>query len=228
MPGYLHIENFANALNKGKMLLAFKNTGIITFFTVLGTTLLGALGAYPLARNPSRLNKGIRALLIGIMIVPPLSILVPLYSTMVALKGISRYWGIVTVLVTFSLPTSCFLISNFISSIPKALDESAAIDGCSSIRTFFSIIIPQLHPILSTVILLTCISTWNDYQFSLYLLQSAKMKTITMAIAGFFSQTLTDLNGAAAAAVMAVLPVIVIFVFSQKYFISGLLDGAIK
>lgn len=228
MPGYLYLDNFKNALNRGNMLLAFRNSGIITVLTVTGATLLGGLAAYPLARNQSTLNKCIRSVLIGIMIVPPLSILVPLYSTMVKLHGISNYWGIVTILITFALPTSCFLITNFISSIPITLDEAAAIDGCSPFQTYFRIIIPQLKPILSTVVLLTSVSTWNDYQFSLYLLQSPKYKTITTTIAGFFSQSLTDLNGAAAAALLAVLPVILLFIFFQRYFISGLMDGALK
>lgn len=160
--------------------------------------------------------------------VPPLSILVSLYSVLVKINGVNEYWGIILVLVTFELPLSIFLYTNFISSIPKALDEAAAIDGSGPVRTFFQIILPQLKPVTASVVILTGVHCWNDYQFSLYILQSPKMRTIPLAIASYFSQTTSNINAAAAAALLAILPVVVVFLFLQKYFIRGMVDSAIK
>jgi raffinose/stachyose/melibiose transport system permease protein len=147
---------------------------------------------------------------------------------MISINGDNTYWGIVTILVTFELPLSVFLYTNFISAIPVALDEAAAIDGCTPARAFISVILPQLKPVTVSVIILTGMHCWNDYQFSLYILQKPALRTITLAISSFFSQTTSNLHAAAAAALLAILPVIVIFIFLQKYFIKGMIDSAIK
>ena len=228
MPAYIEWNNFKEALDGGNMLMALKNTAVITVFSVVFITLIGAFSAYPLARNRSRFTMGVKGFILGIMMIPGLSILVPLYSTMVKIHGISTYWGIIIVLVTFNLPMSIFLFSNFIAGIPEALEEAAFIDGCGPIQAFFRIILPQLKPVVASVVILTGVGCWNDYQFSLYFLQAPKLKTITLAVASYFSQTANNMNAAAASALLGVLPVLVIFVFLQKYFIQGMVDSAVK
>lgn len=222
------LENFNVAIEQGGVLSALLHSFIITVIVVVLIVLVGSLAAYPIARNKSKLNKFIKSFILGIMMVPPLSILVPLYSVLVGMGGVNHYWGIVLTLLTFELPMAIFLYSNFISSIPEALDEAAAIDGCGPARTFFYIILPQLKSVTASVIILTGIHCWNDYQFSLYILQSSKMRTVTLAISSFFSQTTSNLNAASAAALLAILPVTVCFLFLQKYFIKGMVDSAVK
>lgn len=228
LPGYIYKKNFEIAIEKGNMLASLYNSGIITISCIVLITILGALAAYPLARNRSKFNAGIKAFVLGIMMVPPLSILVPLYSVMSDLRATSTFWGIIVILTTFQLPMSIFLYTNFISAIPTALDEAASIDGCGPLGTFFRVILPQLKPITASVVILTGISCWNDYQFSLYMLQSPKIRTITLAISSFFSQNSNNVNAAAAAALMGILPVIVLFLTLQKYFIKGMVDSAVK
>ncbi len=228
LPGYAYFENFKVAIDKGNLLSALTNSIIITSFSILLITLFGAFAAYPLARNRSKLNSVIKAFILGVMMVPGLSILVPLYGIMAQLKATSTYWGITVILVTFQLPLSIFLFTNFIAAIPEALDEAASIDGCNPFTTFYFIILPQLKPVIATVVILTGIYCWNDYQFSLYMLQSPKLKNITLAISGFFAQNSSNVNAAAAAALIGILPVIIVFLFLQKYFIKGMVDSAIK
>lgn len=227
-PSELHLENFQNAIEEGDILLSIFNSLVITVGAVFLVTVIGALAAYPLARRRTKLNMGIKGFALGIMMVPPLSILVSLYSVMVQLQGVNHFWGIIIILVTFELPLSIFLYTNFISSIPNALDEAAAIDGSGPVRTFFQIILPQLKPVTASVIILTGVHCWNDYQFSLYILQSPKLRTIPLAIASYFSQTTSNVNAAAAAALLAILPIVIAFLFLQKYFIQGMVDSAIK
>lgn len=227
-PSELHLENFQNAIEEGDILLSIFNSLVITVGAVFLVTVIGALAAYPLARRRTKLNMGIKGFALGIMMVPPLSILVSLYSVMVQLQGVNHCWGIIIILVTFELPLSIFLYTNFISSIPNALDEAAAIDGSGPVRTFFQIILPQLKPVTASVIILTGVHCWNDYQFSLYILQSPKLRTIPLAIASYFSQTTSNVNAAAAAALLAILPIVIAFLFLQKYFIQGMVDSAIK
>lgn len=227
-PSTLDFSNFTAAIKNGNILLGIENSIIITVFSVVLITLVGALAAYPLTRIRTRWNRLVKGFTMGIMMVPPLSILVPLYSTLININGVNTFWGVIVVLVTFELPMSVFLYSNFIAAIPTSLDEAAAIDGCSPVRTFVSIILPQLKPVTVSVIILTGLHCWNDYQFSLYFLQDPKYRTITLSISSFFSQTTSNLNAAAAAALLAILPMIIIFIFLQKYFIKGMVDSAIK
>lgn len=228
MPGYINTENFRIALEKGEMGAALANNIIITLCSIVLIAVLGALAAYPLSRNRTKMNAAVKGFIMGVMMVPPLSILVPLYTNLAAMHGINTFWGIVVVLVTFQLPTSVFLFSNFIGGIPVALDEAASIDGCGPLRTFFLIILPQLKPVIASVVIITGVNVWNDYQFPLYLLQSPKMKTVTLAIASFFSQSNSNVNAAAAAALLGILPILLLFLFLQKYFIKGMVDSAVK
>ncbi len=227
-PSMPTLDNFRMAIEQGGILQALFHSFIIMAVTVLLLVTVGSLAAYPLARSKARWNKFMKAFVLGIMMVPPLSILVSLYSIIVNMGGVNQYWGIIVVLLAFELPQAIFLYTNFISSIPTALDEAAAIDGCGPIRTFFWIIFPQLKSVTASVVILTGIHCWNDYQFSLYVLQSSKMRTVTLAISSFFSQTTSNLNAASAAALLAILPVVLCFLFLQKYFIKGMVDSAVK
>lgn len=227
MPGYLWLQNFRVAA-AGKIFQGIRDSLIITVISVLLIIFIGAMTAYPLSRNKSRLNKNVRMFIMGVMMVPPLSILVPIYSIMIKLNAISTYHGIILLLVTFQLPLAIFIFTNFITSIPITLDEAAAIDGCGPFRTFFSIIMPQLTSVTTSVAILTGVTCWNDYQFSLYILQSPKITSVTLAVSGFFAQVSSNAYAAAAAAVMGVLPIIILFLLLQKYFIQGMVDSAIK
>lgn len=228
LPNYLYLDNFKIAIEQGNILKGLSDSSIITFISIVLITIVGAMAAYPLARNATKTNMKIKAFIMGIMMVPPLSIVVPLYSMMADLQATSTYWGIIVILVTFQLPMSVFLYYNFIRSIPIDLDEAASIDGCGPLRTFFSIILPQLKPVTASVIILTGVSCWNDYQFSLYMLQSSNIKTVTQTIASFFAQNSSNMNAAAATALLGILPILIVFIFLQKYFIKGMIDSAIK
>lgn len=160
--------------------------------------------------------------------IPPLSIVVGVYSTLVSINAISTYWGIILVIAAFGLPMSIYLYVNFIRSIPISLDEAAAIDGASTFQSFIYIIMPQLKPVTVSVIIMKGVAAWNEYAYSLYILQRKEMFNITLTVKQYFSENLSDLNAAAAGAVVAVLPMIIIYLFLQKYFIKGQLDSAVK
>ena len=147
---------------------------------------------------------------------------------LVSINGISTYWGIIMVTAAFGLPLSIFLYRNFITAIPEALDEAAAIDGASVLQTFFHVILPQLAPVTVSVIIMKGIGAWNEFAFSLYVLQKSKMYNITLTIKQFFSESSTDLNAAAAGALLGILPTIVVYLVLQKYFVQGTLDSAVK
>lgn len=221
-------ENFRKAIQDAGIGESLIRTAIITVCVVVLVVLISAFTAYPLARRSNKLNKIFSTFVLGVMMVPPLSILVSLYSVIVDMGGVNKYWAIILVMLTYQLPQGIFLYTNFIRSIPRALDEAAAIDGCGPFKTFFYIIMPQLKSVTTSVIILSGINCWNDFQFSRYILQASRMNTVTLSIASFFSQTYSELNTAAAAAMIAILPVIIAFLVLQKYFIQGMIDSAVK
>ncbi|MGL4737948.1 MAG: carbohydrate ABC transporter permease [Cellulosilyticaceae bacterium] len=228
MPGYLYLDNIKIALEKGKILLGLANSTVITICAVTLVTLIGAMAAYPLARYKTGLNKKMLKIILGVMMVPPLSILVPLYSMIVSWGGTSKLSSLIIVVATFQLPVSIFLYANFVDTIPRDIDEAALIDGCNRFEIFYRIILPLLKPVTVSVVILSAGSFWNDYQFSLYILQSPKVRTLTLAVSSFFSQTQSNLNAAAAGALLAALPMVIIFLALQKYFIQGMVDSAVK
>ena len=123
---------------------------------------------------------------------------------------------------------SIYMYCNFIRAIPISLDEAAYMDGAGVLRTFFQIILPQLKPVTASVVLMQAVSTWNEYGYSLYILQKKEMYNVTLTVKQFFGEQMKDLNGAAACAVIAIVPVIIVYLFLQKYFVQGTMDSAVK
>lgn len=227
-PKEIHLENFTYALEKGGLITAMYNSIIITVISVLIIALIGATIAYPLARIKTKTNSVVLNLVVAVMMIPPLSMLVPLYSLLTKIGAINTYWGIIVITVTMGLPLSIFLYSNFISTIPVDLEEAASIDGCSRFKAFYKVVLPLLKPVTATVVILTGVNVWNDFQFPLYILQVPEMKTLTLAVSSFFSQNSSNLNAAAASALIAIIPVVIIYLLLQKQFVQGMVDSAIK
>ncbi|MEK4063361.1 MULTISPECIES: carbohydrate ABC transporter permease [Paenibacillus] len=228
LPGYFNLDNFKNAWQYANLDRAFINNIIITFFAVLLILVVGSLASYPLSRFQTRLNKFVYILFISALIVPPLTVLVPLYQFIVDLNGLNTYWGVILLNVTFNLPMTIFLYTGFIGTIPKELDEAGMIDGTSRVGLFFKIILPLLQPVTVTAIILSGVSIWNDYQFSLFFLQTTSMHTLTVALSAFFSQFTSNLSWVAAGSLMSMLPLTLLYLFLQRFFIAGLSAGAVK
>ena len=227
-PKEIHLENFTYALEKGGLITAMYNSIIITVISVLIIALIGATTAYPLARIKTKTNSVVLNLVVAVMMIPPLSMLVPLYSLLTKIGAINTYWGIIVITVTMGLSLNIFLYINFISTIPVDLEEAASIDGCSRFKAFYKVVLPLLKPVTATVVILTGVNVWNDFQFPLYILQVPEMKTLTLAVSSFFSQNSSNLNAAAASALIAIIPVVIIYLLLQKQFVQGMVDSAIK
>jgi raffinose/stachyose/melibiose transport system permease protein len=227
-PTSLYLRNFGNAWGKAHLLTALFNNTLITVCALTLIVMVGSLASYPLARRPTRLNRFVSGLLVSCMVVPPLAVLVPLYKTIVDVRGLNTHWAIILILVSFQLPLCVYLYTNFIKSIPSELDEAAYLDGCGNTRLFFRIIFPLLKPITSSIIILCGILLWNDYQFSVFFLQKRQVQTISVALSQFVSQYQNDINLVAAGCLIGILPLTVTYLCLQKYFIKGLADGAVK
>ncbi len=227
-PSRFDFSNFINAWNEANLVTAFKNNIIITVAVVALVVVIGSFAAYPLARYENKLNRFVYMLSVSCMIVPPLTILVPLYKLVVNTVGTSTYAGIIMPHIAYQLPITIFLFTGFIKTIPRELDEAALIDGCSRFGIFFRILFPLLKPVTATVIILVGVAIWNDYTFSVFFLQKSSMHTITVGLNQFFSMYENHTNWVAAGCIIASLPFTILYLFLQKYFIKGLSAGAVK
>ncbi len=227
-PTYLYWDNFLNVWTQARLGEAILNNLLITVCSVSLVVFVGMMAAYPLARLRTRLNNSVYTLSIAILVVPALTVLVPLYKLVVDLHGINSYWAIVLVHTTFFLPTVIFLFTGFIRTIPTELDEAALIDGCNRYSIFFRIVFPLLKPVTASVIIITMLGVWNDYRFSLFFLQRRAVQTVPLVLSQFFSQFQNDLPLAAAGSLLSMIPMTLLYIFLQRYFISGLAEGAVK
>ena len=228
LPKYFYLDNFVNAWRDAWLGKALLNNVFVTTLAVGLLILLGASASYPLARYKTRLNRFMYTLFVSCLIVPQLTILVPLYKIMADLRAINQYWGIILLHVTFFLPLTIFLYTGFINSIPRELDESALIDGCSKLSVFFRIIFPMLKTITAAVTILAGSSIWNDYQFSIFFLNKREVMTVTVALSQFISQFQNNLNWVAAGCFVGMFPLAIVYLALQKYFVKGMVEGAIK
>lgn len=228
-PKELAFENFTAAWETASLGNAFINTTIITLFSALLLIFFGSMGAYALARRKTKLNNFVYMVFIGVMVIPPLTALVPLYQLVVDIGMMNTHEIAILNNVASFMPLAIFLYAGFIrSTIPKELEEAAKIDGASTLGIFFRIVFPLLKPVTASILIISSVYIWNDYQFAIFFLQAEEVKTLTVALAGFFGQNANNLNLVAAAAIMAVLPMVIVFLILQKHFVKGLASGSVK
>ncbi|MCM3789567.1 carbohydrate ABC transporter permease [Domibacillus indicus] len=228
-PTSFDTENFALAWEQANLGNAFINTAIITICSAVLLIFFGSMAAYALARRTTKLNKYVYMLFVGVMVIPPLTALVPLYRLVVDVGLMNTHLVAILNNVAAFMPLTIFLYAGFIrSTIPKELEEAARIDGASTLGVFFRVVFPLLKPITATVLIISSVYIWNDYQFAIFFLQDSSVQTLTVALAGFFGQNSSQLNLVAAAALMASLPMVIVFLFLQRFFIEGLAAGSVK
>ncbi|MDO5048555.1 MAG: carbohydrate ABC transporter permease [Actinomycetaceae bacterium] len=224
----LTMQNFTIALERGNVGRAVLNSAIVTVLATVLVVVIGALASYPLARRRTKWNNFILVLTLTVMMIPPLSILVPLIRLLKSLGLMNSYMGLVLPLVAFGLPQAIFLYTQSLRGITESLEEAAKIDGAGTLRTFFSIVLPLLKPVTITVVILTGTNVWNEFALSSYIMTTNEMRTLAPAIASFFGAAGSNVNAAIAGSFLGVLPVLVAYLFLQKYFIKGMLAGAVK
>ena len=229
LPTHLEFANYTHVIEKINYGRLFFNNVVITFTGILGIVFFSSLAAYILARRNTRFTRGAYMFCIIPMLVPFQTIMITLVKVMKTLHlsgsllglGI-QYWG-------FGIPMAVFIYMGFIKTIPRAIDESATIDGASAFSTYVRIIFPLLKPVTATVMVLDVMWIWNDFLLPMLMVNSSpKTKTLTLAAYTFVGQYNTQWQYAMTAMVLALLPSILFFIFMQKHIIKGVVAGAVK
>ena len=229
LPKSIRWQNFADAWKMTDFPLKFKNTFIITATTLAFTLITNPMVAYAIARKRKKGHffNALYYYFISAMFIPFNVLMLPLVKQASQLH-IDNIAGITFLYIVFGLPMNTFLYTGYIKSVPVSLDEAAAIDGANPWQTFFKVIYPTLTPIHSTVAILTFMWTWNDFLMPLVLLSKPEQQTLQLAQYVFQSQFTTNYNLAFASYVMVLLPILIIYIFCQKWIIGGITSGSVK
>jgi len=228
LPESLNLENYVKAYDKLDLATTFGNTLLYTVVSVLILAMLCGVTAWAIARCRHRFFKFAYVyFLIGILI-PYQALFLPIYTIGYRLGLTNTRFGIIFMYVATGISFGVFLMNSFVTTVPLELEESARIDGCSVIRTYFSVVLPLLKPAMATLIIMQSFQIWNDYLMASLYVSSNKLKTLTVAIHSLFSAQSSDYNTAFAAIVISVLPIAILFLSLQKYFIKGMTVGAVK
>lgn len=215
---------------------AFGTSAVITIISLVLLAVLGAMAAWVISRN----NKTawatvIYMVFIASMIIPFQVVMLPLISTFrdvgkfIGISMLQSIPGIVFAYCGFGGAMTVFILTGFIKGVPYDLEEAAAIDGCSPEGTFFRIILPLLTPVITTVTILNGMWIWNDYLLpSLMLGQNGKVKTLPVAVQAFVGSYVKQWDLILTAALLAIIPMVVIFLIGQKQIMNGMVEGAVK
>lgn len=229
LPKSPNLENYTYVIKKMKYPLLFRNNVIITAIGIVGIVVFSSMAAFILERREGIYVKIAHMVIITPMLIPFQAIMITLLKSMNVLHlsgskiGLGvQYWG-------FGIPMATFIIYNFMKTIPRELDESATIDGASTLRTFVSIIFPLLKSVIVTVIVLDVMWIWNDFLLPLLMVNSNnETKTLVLAAYTFVGQMNTKWNYALTAMVLAIVPSVIVFILLQKYIVEGVVAGAVK
>lgn len=219
-------DNYAEVIESGDVLQGLFNSLFVSVITVAIVLATASLLSYAIVRRDT---KGCRRIdtLITFGIIAPFAAM----PTMTLLQTIGIYgslWGLIFVYSALYLPFSTMMITSYIKGIPRDLDEAAVIDGATGMNLFVRITVPLLKPIASTVMVLVFMWSWNELQIPLYLLNSSAQYTLPLTVYNFYGAFSTSWNLVCADVILVSLPVILLYVFAQKYVIAGMTAGAVK
>ncbi len=223
--------NYRNAVEKMNFLQSFGNSLVITVFSVVLLVVFSAMAAYFLVRHEKRKSSKITfSLFLLSMAVPFQVVMIPLISIYGGtLHVLNSRLTLILMNFGFGVAMCTFMFHGFIkTSVPVSLEEAAKIDGCTQYGIFFRIVFPLLKPIISTVVILESLGFWNDYLLPSLVLTQKKLYTLPLAIRTFYGTFSNDYGNIMAGLILSMLPIVILYIFLQKYIIGGVVAGAVK
>lgn len=228
LPTKFRFDNFTEAIKLTNFFQAFRNSLVITSISVLFIILSNSMVAYAIARNRNiKYFNLLYYYFLSAMFVPFQIIMLPLVQQVSSLH-LDNIPGIIVLYIVYGLPFNIFLYVGYLKSLPKSLEEAATLDGASIWQVFFQIIFPLLKPINATVGILAFLGCWNDFMLPLIILSKPELSTLPLVQYVFQGQFSTNYNLAFASYMLALAPIIIVYVFAQRFIISGVTNGAIK
>jgi len=221
-------SNYTVALSSGNVGRYFINSTIVTVLTIVISSILVATSAYAIVRMKWKYSKLVLTIFLTGMMVPIHATLLPLFIILKNLNLLNTYASLVIPYVAFAIPMGIFILTGFLYTIPRELEESAFLDGCSIYKSFYYIILPLIRPALATIAIFTYLSTWNELMFANTFINNDAIKTLTVGIMSLSGQYQTEWGPIGAGLVIATIPTILIYVLLSEQVQKSLVVGAVK
>lgn len=224
------LENFPEAMEKMEFWKVFANSAIVTIFSTIFTLLLSSMAAFVIVRNNWKLTAFLFSLMIASMVIPFQVLMIPLVSLYGGILGILNHRAtLIFMHVGFSLSMATFMFHGAIkTNVPVSLEEAATIDGCTRWQTYWKVVFPLLKPTIATVAIIDAMAFWNDYLLPSLVLAKKELYTIPIATQMFYGTFSTDIGLIMAALLLAMLPILILYLFLQRFIVEGVTSGAVK
>lgn len=186
------------------------------------------MASYRMVRANTKFNQFLLLLFVAAMVVPFQTIMIPILKVVNVMGVNNSFLGLIITNLGISVPMAIFLFHGFIKSVPLEIEEAATVDGCNPITVFFRIVLPLLKPMVMTTIVLNALGIWNDYLLPSLILQAPELRTIPLATFSFFGQYTKQWDMALPALVIGIAPIIIFYLFMQRYIVEGIAAGSVK
>ena len=223
-----NFEAYAKIFQNPTEIRFFLNSYLVTACVVVLTLVIGLLAAYSFSRFDFPGKKVINTIIVAVQAVPPITLLIPYLSLIVTIKLYNTLFALILTYLVTTLPYCILMMTGYFNTIPKSLDEAVKIDGGSTWTALWKILVPTAVPGMVSVGMYTFMNAWNEYLFALALTKTNDMRTVPVGINLLMGQHAYEWNQMMAMSVLGSLPVLVLFLIFQKYFIAGMTAGAVK
>ncbi|MEV6396828.1 carbohydrate ABC transporter permease [Streptomyces sp. NPDC051907] len=223
-PSHFSFENYRNAWNRG--VSDYVTTSIlVTVTSAVATVFISAWAAYGLTRVDIPFNRVLTVLILGGLMLAPTVALVPLVRMFQAMGLYNSFWALLILYTAFRIPFTTFLIRAYMLDLPREVDEAAEIDGAGHWTAFWRIILPMSKPIIASTVLLHVLFAWNEYLFAMIFTTGGSVQTLPVGLTSLMSKHGTDFPVVFAGMTIAAVPIVLVFLFGQRYIVKGLADG---
>jgi len=232
-PPRLISESFSLAayravLTDPQQLRFFFNSYLVSILVTIFTLVVGILGGYSFSRYDFKFKNYLNVIIIGVQAVPPITLMIPYFGLIVALKLYNTYWALILTYMVFTLPYAIIMMTGYFNTLPRDLDEAVMIDGGSTLVALWKVLVPISLPGIVSVGVYTFMLAWNEFLFALTLTRTNDMRTVPVGIQLLMGQHSYEWNQMMAMSVLGSLPVLILFLIFQRYFIAGMSAGSVK
>jgi multiple sugar transport system permease protein len=227
-PGEFTGEAYRQIMATPQHIRTFANSYFTALMVTLVSLCFATLGGYAFSRFQFRGTRIIQLLIIGTQMIPPISLVIPYFIMIVRLKLYNSYLGLILTYTAFVLPFSTLMLISYFNTIPQDLEEAAMVDGCTRVGALVRVVLPLMLPGVAATGVYAFLLAWNEFLFAVTLTQSPDMRLVPVAIAMLMGEHAYQWNVMMALSVLASAPLLVMFLFLQRYLVSGLTVGAVK
>jgi multiple sugar transport system permease protein len=206
----------------------FVNSYVVSLSVTALTLVVAILAAYAFSRFEFRFKRPLNMIIVSVQAVPPITLLIPYFGLIVTLGLYNTYPGLILTYMVFTLPYAIIMMTGYFNTLPRELDEAVRVDGAGSMTALWRILVPIAVPGIVSVGVYTFMIAWNEYLFALTLTKTQDMRTVPIGIQLLMGQHSYEWNEMMAMSILGSIPVLILFLFFQRYFIAGLTSGSVK